>query len=1659
MIKKFFSIALLVFALCACKETPEDNIIPVASVSLNQTEAEMLVGETLQLQAQISPSNATDKTLMWGSSKQSVATVSDAGLVTAVGEGSAKITVTASGKTATCDITVSKPEVPVVHVESVSLDRTNANLEVGQTLTLTATVLPENADDKSVEWKSANPTVAEVDQNGNVTAVGEGSAEITATAGGKSATCSVTVTKPEVPVVHVESVSLDRTEATMEIGQTMTLTATVLPENADDKSVTWKSTNPAIVGVDQNGTLTAVSSGTVTITATTTDGEMIAGCEVTVATVPPQPPIEEEYDGKENDHRYVDLGLPSGLKWATRNVGATSPKDYGGYYAWGETVLKNEYSWDNYSFCRNGVYVDLKKYAPTFGYGTQDDLTVLEPEDDAAHSVMGGKWFTPTKEEMQELLDNCTFTWTDQDGVQGYKVSSKTNSKSIFLPAGGNKVFTNQEGIGTMMYYWTSSVKEDSPVYAWTLNTLDNTLKLSAVVDRLRGCVVRAVTGRPDIVAVESISLDKGHVDMHPGGQVTLLATVLPENATDKSVTWATSNPNVATVEGGILTAVAEGEATVTATAGNKSATCTVTVQRSEVHVESVSLNSVNENMQIGSTLILVATVLPDNADVKSVTWASTNPAIADVDQTGRVTANSVGTTTVTVTTTDGGKVAGCEVTVSAVYVPVESVTIMYGDSPCYALGGEKGTIHQFTAQVLPINASNKTVTWTSSNPNVATVDQTGKVTLVGAGDAVITAEAGGKTFDMAVGVSVQLQAITLSSGSLTMKVGDNATLVASVYPDDTTVRDVYWESSNPDVVTVDNGELTAVSVGEAYIKAYHGSIEDLCHVIVTSNVVPAQSVTINYRYLNLRRGEEADLTATVFPSNSTDQVTWSISNSEIAMINPETGHVKALKKGRAIITAHAGDKEDAIELTVIVPVERIELNRTELEIQKGGTFIFQATVYPEDADNATVTWRSYDENVAYVRYSDGFLTARAEGTTQIEAMNSYTGVSAICNVTVTPPGAPVIILEQDSYTVDAEASGDIQIKYRAQNLGSNPFTATVSPEGNGWLFKRVIGGVYFYVAENKSTLSRTATITLACGEASATVTITQRGKAPTGPPDIVFDDQFDPNANNGVHYSGEYDNVFYARVENPVEGVELQMTADVPWITNLRPTSNENWYCFTPTRNTTGRDRVGHVILTYGDVTKSLKFVQDAGLVTIILNPGDLTTNYSAKTVSFEVTLPEGFDYNDLAVEPDYDYYWISNVTRNGNTVSFDITDNSTGSERSARIKVSLGEHESYFNITQTYEAPALTVLNPNMTVSYEYQKVAIPVSITNPRSSWTVDPHVLNSPGWIYGSPSDANGNPQVTVLANTTGADRTATVELYYGDCTATVQITQTASTTTITVPESESFGWQAIAYATNIQITDPLQNESLEVTPEVPWIKVNSIVEMSSTRVTVSLIIKKNRTGRARTGNVVFTYAHVTKTMVVSQEANPNIPDGFIDLGLASGTLWAEKNLGAANYYNNGNYYAWGEIATKSKYTWFNYKWASGSQPWNNITKYNETDGKRELEPADDAATVANSHWTIPTIDQWDELLNQCSLVWVLSPVPGYMIYDEDEENHIFLPAAGNKSDDDPIETYCEYWSKSMNNNPDVQVFVGEEDSWYITNGTRYYGIPIRPVWKQ
>ena len=171
--------------------------------------------------------------------------------------------------------------------------------------------------------------------------------------------------------------------------------------------------------------------------------------------------------GTENGYAYVDLGLS--VKWATCNVGASSPEDYGDYFAWGETTPKDYYDWSTYKYC-NGSDDSLTKYCDKSSYGNNgftDNKTQLELSDDAARANWGGSWRMPSNEERNELIDNCTWEWTTQNGVNGYKVTSKSNGNSIFLPAAGYRYDSSLISAGSRGLYWSSSLGTDYPYYAW----------------------------------------------------------------------------------------------------------------------------------------------------------------------------------------------------------------------------------------------------------------------------------------------------------------------------------------------------------------------------------------------------------------------------------------------------------------------------------------------------------------------------------------------------------------------------------------------------------------------------------------------------------------------------------------------------------------------------------------------------------------------------------------------------------------------------------------------------------------------------------------------------------------------------------------------------------------------------------------------------------------------------------------------------------------------------------------------------------------------------------------------------------------------------------------------------------------------------------------
>ena len=352
----------------------------------------------------------------------------------------------------------------------------NLNLNVGGTAQLTATVFPPMTSG-FYTWSSDDTSVATVDQNGVVTAVRTGMCTITCASAYNPELkdyCTITV-KPQVT-----SITLNHQLCNLNKNDVLQLQATVLPADAD-QSVTWTSSDNNVVEVSSDGQVYAKNYGSCTVTCTANDGSGVsATCTICVTT-----------DGK----GYVDLGLPSGTQWAILNVGAGNPKDYGLYFAWGETTAKSSYDWGNYRY--GGSPYALTKYCQKSNYGNEgftDSLTELEPVDDAATANWGSDWCMPSIDQIDELYNSnyTTSTWTTMEGVNGMLITSKSNGANIFLPAAGYFIGTDSYDGGEYGYYWARSLLTDGP-YMGQLLYLKSDRPYPLFMERFIGYPVRPV--------------------------------------------------------------------------------------------------------------------------------------------------------------------------------------------------------------------------------------------------------------------------------------------------------------------------------------------------------------------------------------------------------------------------------------------------------------------------------------------------------------------------------------------------------------------------------------------------------------------------------------------------------------------------------------------------------------------------------------------------------------------------------------------------------------------------------------------------------------------------------------------------------------------------------------------------------------------------------------------------------------------------------------------------------------------------------------------------------------------------------------------------------------------------------------------------------------
>ncbi len=552
-------------------------------------------------------------------------------------------------------------------------------------------------------------------------------------------------------------------------------------------------------------------------------------------------------------------------------------------------------------------------------------------------------------------------------------------------------------------------------VFAMCVSLVPNTIAFAGSTDSIQETVVNmaqttgAAVRIASVVNVTGITLNSTSLSLVKGNTSALVATVSPSNASNKTVTWKTSNSKVATVNSsGNVNAVGAGTATITCTASDgsgKSATCTVTVTN-PVLVTNIILSSISLSIVKGNTSTLTATIAPSNASNKTVTWKTSNSNVATVNSSGNVTAVGVGTATITCTASDGsGKSATCTVTVTN---PVLVTDITLSST---SLSIVKGNTSTLTATIAPSNASNKTVTWKTSNSNVTTVNSSGNVTAVGVGTATITctvSDGSGKSATCGVTVTSQILAtgITLNNTSLNLIQGNTSKLTATVSPSNASNNAVTWTTSDSSIATVDaSGNVTAVGSGTAIITcaANDGSgVFEWCSVIVPNLVT---GITLSSKSLILEKGGGTSvLTATISPSNASNKrVTWTTSDSNVVTVDA-SGNVTAVGSGTATITCEANDgsgKSATCTVTSRVLVTSIALSSTSLSIEKGTTAMPGVTIAPSDADNKAVTWMTSDSNVVTVDAS-GSVTAVGAGTATITCTASDgSGKSVVCTVTV----------------------------------------------------------------------------------------------------------------------------------------------------------------------------------------------------------------------------------------------------------------------------------------------------------------------------------------------------------------------------------------------------------------------------------------------------------------------------------------------------------------------------------------------------------------------------------------------------------------------------------------------------------------------------------
>jgi len=776
------------------------------------------------------------------------------------------------------NITNSKIDV-VVPLEAIDMSKDSLQIKEGESAKLDVIYTPADTTQKKINWTSSDNSVATVSADGTVTGVKRGEAVITATTaeGNKTATCNVKITR------EIGSIVLDKSNLSLDKGETAKLTAT-LPTDVDgDRNITWTSSNTAVATVDSEGNVTAVEKGNAVITATTANGKS-ATCNVEVRiklqSISFDGNITEKTFqlGKEAETE-INLNVvynPSNtdadktqLTWTSTDTSVATVEN-GKVTAKGQGDAVITASLEGKTATCN-IHVRV----PILSISTKDKTTLTYGEE--------------------EKLDITYETYNKMDTTEDKTIKWESSDTNIVQVSTDGTITTKGPGKATI-----------------TATSLANP-NLTTTCE---------VTVLP--IPLQSLIIEQQSVVIEKGETKKLTVKFNPENTTDsKNITWESSDTNIAVIDTtGVVTAMKNGKVTITAKTNNgMKATTEVTVV---TLLKDIKLNETDVTINKDVPLTLKVTLDPVDAtlDDATVRWSSSNTEVATVNSNGEVTTHKAGTAFIYATV--GGITKECKLTVN---VPLTGLKI---DEKITLLKGQEKILNVIK-EPEGTNFNGK-ITFTSSDTSHATVDKEGKIEALSATEegipVIITVNAIEKdvmiastTCEVTV-IEIPLDSIAISQSDFSLGLGRSQKLKVLYNPDITTDdRTVIWTSSNSDIVSVtSDGTVTAKSLGEALITAnVNGKYAE---VLITTHEIPitALKVYTNLSNNKLALGKAITLTVKAVPEDATRQGNYKFTSSDERILTvDEKGNVIAHSVGRTLITVEAenGVKEQ-VEIEVV---------------------------------------------------------------------------------------------------------------------------------------------------------------------------------------------------------------------------------------------------------------------------------------------------------------------------------------------------------------------------------------------------------------------------------------------------------------------------------------------------------------------------------------------------------------------------------------------------------------------------------------------------------------------------------------------------------------------------------------------------------------------